>query len=83
MKLDWRLPVAILMINLVGVAVEWGVISAKLDELFRDKDAQERHLEFIDAELRVRGVDAGSAKEFHDEVLRRLDAIDKKLDARR
>lgn len=79
MRFDWRLPVILVVIQILAVAVQWGVISAKLDELFRDKDAQERHLEYIDSELKTRAADAGGAKEFHDEVNRRFDSLDRQL----
>ena len=80
LKYDWKLPVFLVVMNIIGVAVQWGVISSKLDELFRAKDQQERHIEFIDNEIRQRVGEAGQAKEFHDETLRRLDKIDSKLD---
>lgn len=79
MKLDWKLPVFLVVIQLVAIAVQWGVMSAKLDELFRNREQQERHLEFIDEELRKRVADAGEAKAFHDETLRRFDSIDRQL----
>lgn len=80
-KFDWRLPVFLVVLNLVAIGVQWGTISAKLDELFRDKDQQERHLEFIDNELRTRGVEAGEVKEFRRDAEKRFDSLDKKLDA--
>ena len=79
MKVDWRLPVFLVVIQLLSYAVGWGMFSAKLDELFRDKELQERHLEFIDSELKTRGAEAGQSKEFHDETLRRFDSIDRQL----
>lgn len=80
MRMDWKLPVFLILIQIVAVAVQWGIFSAKLDELFRDKDQQERHLEFIDNELRTRGEAAGEVKGFQTETIHRLDAIDKKLE---
>lgn len=79
MKFDWRVPVVLVLINVIAVAVQWGMISSKLDELFRDKDQQERHLEFIDSELKIRGAEAGEAKGFHDETIRRFDSVDRQL----
>jgi len=82
MRIDWKLPVLLIATQIVAAGIQWGIFSAKLDELFRDQTAQERHIEYIDEELRARGIDAGSAKEFHEEVLRRLAAIDAKLERR-
>jgi hypothetical protein len=81
MKFDWKLPVFLVVIQIIAIAVQWGVISAKLDELFRDKDQQERHLEFIDNELKTRVSEAGEAKAFHDEVIRRFDSTDRQISA--
>lgn len=80
MRFDWKFPVAIVLFNVVMVAVQWGMIYSKIDELFRTKEQQERHLEFIDSELTKRVGEAGEAKAFHDEVIRRFDGIDRKLD---
>lgn len=82
MKVDWKVPLFLVIVNIIAIAVQWGAMSTKLDELFRYKDAQERHLEYIDSELKTRVGEAGAAKEFHDDVIRRLDSIDRKLDGR-
>ena len=78
--LNWKLPVFLILIQILAAAVQWGIFSARLDELFRNKDQQERHLEFIDDELKKRGEQAGEAKGFHDETMHRLDGIDHKLE---
>lgn len=93
MKLDWRVSVTIIVINLLGVVAQYAVNSYKIEELFRMHNEQvqhnetihqqqEDHLKAIDTELRVHGEAAGQAKEFHDETIRRLDSIDRKLDRR-
>jgi hypothetical protein len=78
-RFDWKLPVLLVVINLIAIGIQWGTISSKMDELFRDKEQQERHLEFIDSELKVRGAEAGEAKGFHDETIRRFDSLDRQL----
>lgn len=79
MRFDWKLLLLVL-INVGAIAVQWGTNAAKLDELYRREEQQERHLEFIDNELRMRGEAAGEAKGFHDATIQRLDSIDKRLE---
>jgi peptidoglycan hydrolase CwlO-like protein len=80
-KFEWKVPVVLVLINLIGIAIQWGVISAKLDELFRDKEAQERHLEYIDNELKERDGEAGEVREFRAETKDRFDKLDRKIEA--
>ena len=82
-KLDWKLPVFLVVLNLIAVAVQWGALSAKLEELARHQEQQDRHMETIDSELSRRGAEAGEVKEFRREMERRLDSVDRKLDEKK
>ena len=78
-RFDWRLSVVLVVINLIAIGIQWGTLSAKIEELFRAKEQQERHLEFIDNELKSNGVEAGELKEFRYEMEKRLDKVDDQL----
>lgn len=79
-KFDWKLPVFLTVLNLGGIAVGWGARDAKMEELYRAKEQQERHLEFIDNELNTMRYDAGAVKEFRTDVDRRLSDLNTKVD---
>jgi hypothetical protein len=78
-KLDWKLPVFLVTMNLIAIAVQWGSNNARMDELFRSRDAQERHLEFIDNELAKYAEKNGENTAFREALLQRLQQIDQKL----
>lgn len=80
-KVDWKLPVFLVVLNLIAIAVQWGAMSAKLEELSRHQEQQDRHMEYIDGELKTNGAESGEVKEFRRETERRFDALDRKLDA--
>ena len=78
-RFDWKLPVFLVVMNLIAIGVQWGSNNARMDELFRRSDAQERHIEFIDNELAKNAERNGESAAFRDEIIRRLQAIDQKL----
>ncbi len=82
-RIDWKFPVFLVVLNLIAVAVQWGAISTKLEELSRRQEQQDRHMEFIDNELRVSGGEEGEVKEFRRDVDRRLKDLDDKLNEMR
>jgi hypothetical protein len=79
-RMDWKLPVFLTVLNLIFFAVQYGTLQSKVEETVRRQDQQERHMEFIDTELKSLGAQAGEVKEFRHDVERRFDATDKKLD---
>jgi hypothetical protein len=68
----WRAPVLMIVVQLIAIAVQWGIFSAKMDE-------HSRRLQNIEDTLRLRDVESGQAKEFHDDTVRRLEQIDREL----
>lgn len=80
MKTDYKLPVFLLVIQVVLFAVEWGAMTDRIEAMMRHQEQQDRHMELIDSELTKRVSEAGEAKEFHDETLRRFDELSRKLD---
>jgi hypothetical protein len=78
-KFDWKLPVFLVILQIVAIAVQWGTVFARLDEQARRQEQQDRHMEYIDSELKTRAGEAGEAKGFHDETIRRFDSIDRQL----
>ena len=79
-RIDWKLPVFLVVLNLIAIGVQWGAMSAKLEELSRHQEQQDRHMEFIDVELKTSGAEAGEVKEFRHDAERRFDSLDKKLE---
>ncbi len=82
-KVDWKLPVFLVVLNLIAIGVQWGSMSDKLEQLSKHQEQQDRHMEFIDNELRLSGGEEGEVKEFRRDVDRRLKDLDDKLDALR
>jgi hypothetical protein len=82
-RIDWKLPVFLVVLNLIAIGVQWGAMAAKLEELSRRQEQQDHHMEFIDTELKENGEEAGEVKEFRREVDRRFDSLDRQLDAAR
>ena len=79
-RFEWKVPVFLVVMNLIAVAVQWGALSVKLEELARHQEQQDHHMEFIDEELKRRGEESGELREFRHEMERRSDSVDKKLD---
>jgi hypothetical protein len=82
MKFDWRLPVFLVVIQIAAIAVQWGVMSERIDSEARKQEQQDRHMEAIDNELKERRLEAGEVGEFRRETIRRFDALDRKLDSK-
>ena len=80
LKFDWKIPVILLLIQIGTLLVSYGTIQAQISELFRVQSQQERHLEHIDDENKVRDGVAGEIKEFRTETSRRFDSLEKKIE---
>ncbi len=81
-KLDWRLPVFLTVLNLVSFAIQYGTMQNKLEETIRRQDQEDRHMEYIDSELKAIGEETGEVKQFRRETERRFDSLDRKLERR-
>ncbi len=79
-KMDWRLPVFLTVLNLISFAIQYGTMQNKLEETVRRQDQEDRHMEFIDSELKTIGSEAGEVREFRREIEHRFDSLDRKLD---
>lgn len=78
-RMDWKLPVFLVVMNLIGMGVLWGINSEKIEELTRSRDAQERHMEAIDRELLDLASKDAAGQAFQAEMLRTFQSIDKRL----
>jgi hypothetical protein len=75
----WRTPLLMIFLQLILLAVQWGILAARMDEYGRRLQKLE-DAGFVPA---GRSVDNLQFQEFRDDVLRRLQDIEKKLDENR